>query len=128
MRYVLGVCLLWLSLYGIVHSVNVAIAADEREIVENIAAKYKAQSEVTLDDGSRCDMVSDTHAWEVDWAPKWAEGVGQSLHYSSLTGKRPGVVLLTRDPGGDWRVLVRGAYVCGKHGIDFRVEIVKEEG
>jgi hypothetical protein len=34
---------------------------------------------------------------EFDWAEKWAEAVGQSLHYARMTGKRPGIVLILRE-------------------------------
>lgn len=47
-----------------------------------------------LQDGTRCDCVTDTHAVEIEKANKWAEAIGQSLHYAVLTGKRPGIVLI----------------------------------
>jgi len=51
--------------------------------------------EVVLADGSRVDCVTSTHAVEFDFGAKWAESIGQSLHYSSMTGKRGGIVLIT---------------------------------
>ena len=56
------------------------------------------QSEYVLKDLSRVDCLTDTHAFEVDWADgmKVYEAIGQSLYYSSETGKLPGILLLIR--------------------------------
>ena len=45
-------------------------------------------------DGTRCDILTATHAIEVDFAKKWAEAIGQSLHYALHTGKKPAVALI----------------------------------
>lgn len=50
--------------------------------------------EVVLEDRTRCDCLTDTHAIEFDFARKWAEAIGQALHYSRLTGRRAGIVLI----------------------------------
>lgn len=52
------------------------------------------QLEVVLPDQSRCDCLTATHAVEFDFAPKWAEAVGQALNYARQTGRRAGVVLI----------------------------------
>ena len=49
-------------------------------------------------DGSRCGMLTSIHSSEVDFAKKWAEAIGQSLHYALHTGKRPGVALIVLSP------------------------------
>lgn len=36
-------------------------------------------------DGTRTDCISDTHAIEVDFSKKWAEAIGQALHYALWT-------------------------------------------
>jgi hypothetical protein len=52
------------------------------------------QVEYVLGDGTRVDCLTDTHAIEFDFGNKWAEAIGQSLHYASLTDKIPGIVLI----------------------------------
>ena len=37
---------------------------------------------MTMPDGARCDILTETHAIEVDFADKWAEAFGQSLNYA----------------------------------------------
>ena len=49
---------------------------------------------MVLPDGTRCDCVTATHAIEFDFGGGWAEAIGQGLHYSIQTGKKPGIVLI----------------------------------
>ena len=51
-------------------------------------------SEYKLKDNTRVDCLTDEYAVEVDFAKKWAEAVGQSLHYAEMTGKKPAIVLI----------------------------------
>ena len=65
---------------------------------EKFCNEMFGQSEYVLKDLSRVDCLTDTHAFEVDWAEgmKVYEAIGQSLYYSSETGKLPGILLLIR--------------------------------
>lgn len=54
----------------------------------------KGQTEYRLEDMTRVDCLTDTHAIEFDFAKKWAESIGQSLHYARMTGKKAGIVLI----------------------------------
>jgi hypothetical protein len=54
--------------------------------------------EHVLDDKTRVDCLTETHAIEFDFAKKWAEAIGQSLYYSAKTGKQAGIVLIVLDP------------------------------
>ena len=66
----------------------------ERYYQEKFAQEIGGQVEVVMKDGTRCDILTSTHAIEVDFARKWAEAIGQSLHYALHTGKRPAVALI----------------------------------
>ena len=61
-------------------------------------AQESGQPEYRLPDRSRVDCLTDTHAFEADWADglKVYESIGQSLYYAAETGKQPGVLLLVR--------------------------------
>ena len=52
--------------------------------------------EYVLQDRTRVDCLTDTHAIEYDFGPKWAEAIGQSLGYAFATNKKAGVVLILR--------------------------------
>lgn len=49
-------------------------------------------------DFTRVDCLTKTHAVEFDFANKWAESIGQALHYGIMTGKKPMVVLILDEP------------------------------
>ena len=55
-------------------------------------------AEYILPDKSRIDCLTDTHAFEADWAQglKVYESIGQALYYSAETGKQPGILLLIK--------------------------------
>ena len=53
--------------------------------------------EFVLPDKTRVDCLNDTHAIEYDFQNKWAEAIGQSLHYSLMTGKRAGIRLICKN-------------------------------
>lgn len=52
--------------------------------------------EIPTPSGARADCVSETHAIEVDWSKKWAEAIGQSLHYASELNLKAGIVLVCK--------------------------------
>ena len=54
----------------------------------------RGQKEVVLDDRTRVDIVTDSFAIEVDFADKWAEGIGQSYHYGMKLKKKSGILLV----------------------------------
>ena len=55
--------------------------------------------EVQLEEGPRVDCLTPTHAIEMDFARKWPEAIGQSLHYALLTNRKAGIVLILKSPG-----------------------------
>lgn len=74
--------------------------------------------EYRLDDGARVDCVTETHAVEFDFAPKWAESIGQALYYGTRTGRKAGVVLIMEDGENDRKYLSRLRAVAGEHDIE----------
>lgn len=99
----LTVLLFSLTLKG---SLGAARLNPEAHYQEIAAKKYNGQTEVTVPDGTRCDIVTETHAIEVDFADKWAEAIGQSLNYSFQLNKKAGILLILEKPD-DERHLIR---------------------
>ena len=60
--------------------------------------KYNGIEEYKNSDFTRVDCLTDIHAVEFDFANKWAESIGQALHYSHMTGKRAKVVSILENP------------------------------
>lgn len=73
--------------------------------------------EYKLDDGTRVDCLTETKAIEFDFAPKWAECIGQSLYYAQKTRKTPVCGLIMENPIKDIYYLKRLRYVGYKKGI-----------
>lgn len=70
---------------------------------------------------TRCDCLTATHAVEFDFAPKWAEAVGQALYYGAVTGKKPAVVLIHKGGRIDERYGKRINTIVKAHGIDLDI-------
>ena len=88
----------------------------EKYYQEAWCEKAGGVTEYRLDDGTRLDCLTDDYAIEFDFAPKWAESVGQALYYSLKTGRQPGVVLIMVNDG-DERYLERLNALAVKYNI-----------
>ena len=71
------------------------------------------------------DCLTKTHAVEFDFANKWAEGVGQSLHYQRMTGKKAKVVLILENPKKEMVYFERVKALGDIHNFD--VEYITSE-
>jgi hypothetical protein len=72
----------------------------EDGFVGHLQRQLGGEREVTLPDRTRVDLLTPDYAIEVDRARKWAQAVGQSLHYARMTDRRPAIVLLSRAEDG----------------------------
>jgi len=59
-----------------------------------LCKELDGEMEYVLKDKTRVDCLTNKYAIEVDFAKKWAEGVGQSLYYGYMTSKQPAVGLI----------------------------------
>lgn len=73
--------------------------------------------EVILPDKARVDCVTKTHAIEFDFAPKWAESIGQALYYGRVLHKTPGIVLIIENAEKDQKYVNRVKAVAEIYGI-----------
>ena len=62
------------------------------------ASKVGGRTEVIAGDGTRCDILTETHAIEVDFANKWGEAIGQSLNYGFQFNRKAGILLILESP------------------------------
>ena len=89
----------------------------ERYYQKIFCSALGGQVEYVLPDHTRVDCLLPDYAIEVDFAPKWAESVGQALYYARETHKRPGVLLILEDPERDMRYLRRLRILARQYGI-----------
>ncbi len=80
---------------GLVMLMLIAVQCNASQTERYYQLKYcKGQTEVVLSDKTRVDCLTKYYAIEYDFARKWAEAIGQSLHYASMTDKLPGIALI----------------------------------
>jgi len=82
--------------------------------------------EYTLPDESRVDILTDEYAFEVEWAYKWKESIGQSLYYAIQTDMKPGIILLFKGEPQDKENYLRCSVVCEKYNIKLITVKVKD--
>lgn len=69
-------------------------------------------------DYTRVDCLTKDNAVEFDFAKKWAESVGQALHYQLMTGKRGKVVLILEKPADKSTYYKRVEALAKKYNFD----------
>ena len=67
-------------------------------------------TEYVLDDGTRVDCLLPNMAVEFDFAPKWAECIGQAIYYGKKTNRKPVCILIIEEPLKDEKYLNRLKY------------------
>ena len=113
----------------VVYAANKQLESFYRDVFCNTNG---GQTEVRVTDeqySPRCDCVLETktiveYAVEVDFASKWAEAIGQSLYYSTTTGKKAGIALILEDPKEE-RYLERLELTIKVKNLDIRVWTIK---
>lgn len=86
---------------------------------------HKGIEEYENIDKTRVDCLTEYHAVEFDFANKWAESIGQALHYQLMTGKKAMVVLILEDPKAEMVYFNRVKKLGKIHGFD--VEYITPE-
>ncbi|MEC8243470.1 MAG: hypothetical protein VX038_01350 [Verrucomicrobiota bacterium] len=75
----------------------IGFSSHREKCYQNFFAKrINGTTEVLMPDNTRCDILTENLAIEVDFAPKWAEAIGQSLHYAKMVNRQAGIVIVIR--------------------------------
>jgi hypothetical protein len=102
----------------------------ERHYQQYYANLVEGETEVVLEDRTRCDIVTATHAIEVDFADKWAEAIGQSLSYGLNLNLKPAIVLIMEQEN-DERHFIRINTIIDHYQLNievFPIRVFKGEG
>lgn len=67
--------------------------AYEKYWVNALSERLNGATEVTIPHG-RVDILTQQIALEVDFLQKWHEGLGQAIHYASVTGRKGALALI----------------------------------
>ncbi len=98
----------------------------EKEYQKFWCDKAGGVMEYVVSGGSRVDCLTDTHAVEVEFAPKWKEAVGQALYYGKKTKRTPGILLILESKA-DNKYLGRLVYTIKKNYPFVRVWVIRQE-
>lgn len=89
----------------------------EKEYQSYWCKANNGQLEYKLQDSTRIDCLTKDYAIEFDFAPKWAESIGQALYYALSVNKKAGVVLILECKEKDIKYLERLQKVAKLHNI-----------
>lgn len=92
----------------------------EKHYQKLYAEQVGGQVEVTAPDGTRCDILTETHAIEADFADKWAEAIGQSLNYGFQFNKKAGILLIM-EKKEDERHYIRLGSIIRHYGLEIEL-------
>ena len=98
-------------------SKKTVVKKNEKYYQTQMCNHLEGEMEVVLHDKTRVDCLTDEYAIEVDWAKKWAEGVGQSIYYAEITKKKPAIGLIMANTKTDERHYKRLSVVARKLNI-----------
>lgn len=86
----------------------------EKEYQQYWCEKQGGETEYALEDGTRVDCLLPNMAIEFDFAPKWAECIGQALYYGKKTDRNPVCILIMEEPLKDEKYLNRLKYAVNE--------------
>ena len=99
----------WLVIFALMVG-NICFAAHEhpeKYYQKQWCDKKGGITEYRLNDGTRVDCLLPNMAVEFDFAPKWAECIGQALYYGKMTNRTPACVLIIENPERDLKYIKR---------------------
>ncbi|GAB2507309.1 hypothetical protein [Microbulbifer agarilyticus] len=117
---------LWLLVSGMCGLISVCAHAGEADYQLPWCDAAGGVAEYVLPDRTRVDCLTATHAVEFDFAPKWAEAIGQALYYASQTDRKAAVVLILRSPK-DERYVRRIEAAVASAGVELDIWPLKDE-
>lgn len=120
-----GYGLLLVGLFGFFSSAEAGRLHKEKYYQAKWCNEQSGEVEVVLPDRTRCDCLTKNNAVEFDFGPNWAEAIGQSLYYSSQTGKRAGIALILEKPS-DYKYWIRLNTVIEQNALKIDTWMIKQ--
>ena len=97
----------------------------ERDYQKIFCKNLNGKIEYRLIDKTRIDCLTSKYAIEIDYGKKWAESIGQSLYYSYMSNKKPGIgIIVDINSRKDKRYLKRLYKVTSK--LNIKVFIINK--
>jgi len=123
MKKLLFVILLFFGCTGQIKNYHIPDCSLEKDYNTKYCESVNGIAEYRLPDNTICDCLTEEFAIEVDFAEKWYEAVGQSLHYALITGQKAKIVLIIEN-NFDYVYLDRLQAVIRENDLKISVETV----
>ncbi len=68
---------------------------NENEHADFIQQLIGGEREYSVESG-RIDLLTEEYAFEVEWANKWKDAIGQAIWYGLQTNKKSGIILILK--------------------------------
>lgn len=107
-------------------SLHAKEALPERWYQEQVATKLGGRMEAKVENG-RIDVLTSTHAIEVEFAAKWKQSIGQCLWYSMQSNKPAGIVLVITDAKRDRPHVIRLGSVIEKNKLPIKLWLYPDD-
>lgn len=105
-----------------IHSGRPKERPQERHYADSYCKMVGGHSEKTLSNGTRVDCLTETYAIEVEFANRYYEAVGQSLHYSRVANRLPKIALIL-ESNDDQRFVERLQQDLKHHSLGRKIAI-----
>ena len=115
-----------LILFSSFNNTLAAYLHKEAEYQAKWCQEMNGTKEYKLEDKTRVDCLTQTHAIEFDFAKKVYESIGQALYYGIMTNRKPGIVLIVENPLNDIKYINRMKPVAKSNNIDCWVMYVED--
>ena len=93
----------------------------EAQYTRMINEKLQGKMEYSVTSG-RVDILTETHAIEVERANKWKQAIGQSLWYGLQTTKKPGIILII-EKDSDYKYFIQLNTALDYAGLTDKIEV-----
>lgn len=86
---------------------------------------FGVEIEYVLKDKTRVDCLTTGYAIEFDFADKWAESIGQALHYAHQTQRKAGIVLIVENAERDLKYVLRLYAIVSNYNIPVKIWVTR---
>ena len=91
-----SIVIIFIILIGGIEETNAqSTKLSENEYADFIQSLIGGQREVSVQSG-RVDLLTKEFAFELEWANKWKDAIGQSIWYGVQTNKKSGIILIMK--------------------------------
>jgi len=94
---------------------------NESEYAQYIQSLIGGKLEVSIKSG-RIDLLTNTHAYEIERAPKWKDSIGQSIWYALNTNMKAGIILILENTS-DYKYFIQLMTALEYANLKYKIDV-----